>query len=499
MIAEDKRIRLYAVAILAFGFLIRLIGLSASVADDHSWNQVSAATVVRHFVEDGIDFFHPRWDVLERLEPGPRIEAEEAPIYHTIVATITSNPDKVPQRARLVTILFGTLAALYLFLLVKRKTDEQTALFALLFYYLAPYPIFFFRTIMSDPAMLFAMIAALYHFDKYLEEEEVGQLLLAAGFTALAGLFKPFALQIGVPIFILAAMKFRWRLFVKPALWFYAIVALAFPLAWIAWAAHIGSLGNVTDVASGKPPKLFGALSLLIDGAWYYRMQWRLFDRMMTPIVSGLMLAAIVLKDARPKTRFFWIWLTGVAVFFLMIRSGNMEHNYYQLPAAAPFAAIAAIGFVSLRSHLAEKWRKPATAVIVVGFLIVSAIYALPHYKHDRSSEIAGRLAGDVTQPGQRLLVVDPGVTRKNQVIWAAHREGWHFQSLNPEQLQEYKRLGAAAVVIVVEPQQKSRVEPLIEHLMQHGDLAVRKTGPFGKNGKSHDILIFQLGSGKSE
>ena len=143
-------------------------------------------------------------------------------------------------------------------------------------------------------------------FDIPYKTERIKDVLLAGAFTALAGLFKPFALHVGVPILILAAMKYRWRLFLKPSLYLYAVVAIVPPLLWIAWAASIGSLGGVTDgKAVTETPKIWGAWSLLWDGAWYYRLQWRLFDRMMTPVVSVLMLAALVVRDARKQTAFF--------------------------------------------------------------------------------------------------------------------------------------------------------------------------------------------------
>lgn len=481
-------------AILLLGAALRLIGLTAPVADDQSWNQVSTATVIRHFVEDGLDFFHPRWDVLERGDPGPRIEAEEAPIYHLPAVALAHLFGAIAPAARLVSIAFGTLAGLYLFFLMRRKTDELTALVAVVFFTLAPYPFFFFRTIMSDSAMVFAIVAALYYFDRYCESEKAADLLLAGVMTALAGLFKPFALHVGVPILIMAARRFGWGMFARPGLYLYALVALAPPLMWVAWAAKIGTLGGVTDdKAVAAAPHLWGRLSLLWDPTWYYRLQWRLFDRMATPVVTAGVLAAVIFKDARKKTGFFFLWLAGVAVYIGLVRSGNEGHNYYQLPAAAPFAALAAIGLVGALDRLPERLFTKVLAAVMALFAVLAFVYVLPHYAQDLSGEKAGHLAARFTAPGDKILVMDPGVTRKNQVIWAAHREGWHFQNLKPGLLPEYKELGATAVVLVLEPTQMEKSAALRAHLAAHNELLATRTGPFGKRGMTHTIWVYRL------
>ena len=480
--------------ILLFGVALRLFGVNAPIADDQSWNQVSAATVIRQFVENGIDFFHPQWDVLHRGSALPRIEAEEAPIYHVLSAIPAKVFGFIPLFARLVSIAFGTLAGLYLFLLVRRKTDDSTALAATFFFVLAPYPLYFFRAIMSESAMVFAMIAALYHFDRYCDTETFGQVMAAALFTCLAGLFKPFALHIGVPILIMALVRFRWRILTRPALYLYVVIALAPPLAWVAWAAKIGTLGGVTyDGAVASAPHLWGKWSLLWDPSWYYRLQWRQLDRMATPVVPLLVLAAVILPDARKKAPLFLWWLAGVAVYIGLVRQGNFIHNYYQLPAAAPFAALAATGLFGIAKKLSAKNGRRLVGTLMAVFFVVSLIYALPHFRLDLSSDQAGKLAAQYTAPGEKLLVMDPGATRKNQVLWAAHRQGWHFQNLKVAHVKEYKELGAAVVVLVLEPSQIKKAAEVRQFLAAESDFLVVKSGALGKRGEHHEIRLYRL------
>lgn len=484
------------ILILMMGLFVRLVNITDPIADSQSWNQCSAATVIRHFVKDGIDFFHPRWDLLFSDMNGPRIEAEEAPIYHTIVALLVRTGGSIPVSGRLVSIFFGTLAGLYFFLLAKRKTDSTTALVGTTFFVFAPFTFYFFRTVMSDAAMIFGIVASLYYFDRFCETERWKDVLLAGVFTALAGLFKPFALHVGLPILILALLRFRWRIFRMPTIYVYAFIALAFPLLWVAWAAKIGTLGGVTR-GEGiiSAPHLWGRWSLLWDPSWYFRMQWRLFDQMATPVVSVLALPAILFKSIRKKAGFYFIWLAGVIFYILLVRSGNMEHDYYQLPAVGPFAGLAAIGLVETARFISKRHQQKIIVAFIIIFLPLSVIYVKSHYNLDMSSEIAGRMANEHTSAKERILAVDVGATRKNQVIFASEREGWYFKRLDAESIERYRERGAAAAVLVLERDQLTKAAPYIEYLETHYKLVDKTEGDFNQRGskKFHRILVYRL------
>lgn len=491
--ATEKKLLLL---ILLMGLFVRLVNITDPIADSQSWNQSSAATVIRHLAKDGVDFFHPRWDLLQHDTVGPRIEAEEAPIYHTIVALLIRSGGSIPVSGRLISILFGTLASLYFYRLIRKITDATTALVGTTFFVFAPYSFYFFRTVMSDPAMIFGIVAALFYFDRFCETEKWEDILLAGLCTSLAGLFKPFALHVGFPILILALLRFKWRLFLMPKLYIYAVISLAPTLLWVAWAAKIGTLGGVTEGQSViSAPHLWGPWSMLLDPSWYFRMQWRLFDQMATPIVSLLALTAFISKNARTKARIFFIWLSGIVFYLVLVRSGNMQHDYYQLPAVGPFAGLAAVGLVETARLVSKRHAQKIIAFLVTAFLILSVVYVRAHYNLDMSSEIAGQIARENTVAGERILVMDIGSTRRNQVIFASEREGWYFRRLKPDNIEHFRTKGAAAAVLVLERNQIALAAPAIEYLNEHYKLVGLKEGDFNQRGskKYHKILVYRL------
>jgi len=476
---------------LAVGFLVRLWHLTAPIADDQSWNQISTATVIRHFVEDGVDPLHPQWDLL-RNGPAParRIEAEEAPLYHLAVVFFSRFLGPYESIARLLSIAASLLGAIFLFRLARRLSDGPAALFTAVFFLFAPFSWYFGRTIMSDAWMLAALIVAVERFEVWLRCECKIALLSSVAAVAMAGLLKPFALHIGVTLALwqIAAKGPRslrdWRLLAA------ALIALAPPLAWVWWAARVGSLGNV--VHSGETvftaKNLWGPLGLLWSGHFWFKLQARLFDQMATPFVAVFALLGLWFADARKQAPPALFWLAGFLFYVLLVRDGNQMHNYYQLPALPAFALLAALGLSALSRRIQGKW----IALLLMGFLLVSTLYVRSHFRLDLSSVRAGEIARQFSKPDDLIAVLDPGATRKNQVIYAAHRRGWHANSLRPGDLEERRDWGARWLVVCLAEKDVNEHSDWLALAAQWKKVA-EESGPYGPRGEIHQIAVYDL------
>ncbi len=477
--------------VLALGFVVRLWHLTAPIADEHSWNQTSTATVIRHYVEDGIDLLHPEWDIL-RAGPPPerRIEPEEAPLYHAAVALLARVFGPFEPLARLLSIAASLLGALFLFRLTQRLSDGPAALFAAVFYLFAPFGWYFGRTIMSDSWMLAMLIIAVERFDQWLREGSLHALFAAALAIALAGLFKPFALHIGIALALWQISARGWRSLLDWRLATAAPVAVLPPLAWVWWAAHVGSLGNVVHAGESvfTTKNLWGPLSLLWSGHFWFKLQARLFDQMATPLVTAFAVLSLWFAEARRQARPALFWLAGFLFYVALVRDGNQMHNYYQLPALPAFALLAALGLSALSRRIQGKW----IALLLFAFLLMSALYVRSHFRLDLSSTRAGQIARLYSMPNDLVLVLDPGVDRKNQVIYTAHRRGWNTWSLKPGMIEQYRGWGAHWLVVVLDDQQR-QAHP--EWLVYAGRWRriTEENGDFGRRGGPHTIALFDL------
>lgn len=494
-INEDRRLALYLLAmLLLISLLSRLPNLTAPIADAHSWNQCSAASVIRNFHEKGIDLLNPEWNHLKKNSAARRIGAEELPLYHALIALLWNRTGEQESVARLVTIIISLIGSVYLFLLASSIGSNRLGLLAVFFYSFAPLNWFFGRAIMSDAAMLTATIAALHHFNRWIQTNTEPDFIWAAFWLALAGLLKPFALLAGVPILGLWLFKDGLRLFLKPQAYIFGLIVLVPTFAWLTHALNVGDLGGVTKNAGlADTDKIWGPIERLWDPKFYFRLQWRLFDRAITPIASLLAgLGLIAMRGSIARLPRFW--LLGVVVYILLIRNGNYVHNYYQLPFVPVAALLAAMGFNwGLTRYYSKPAGKIAAFIVLAGFLVLSLIYVRSDFSQDLSSVKAGRLLEKVSTADDLVYILDPGSTRKNQAIYYSHRRGWHTNHCRPSRIEDYRKLGAAYFMTVLEKHQVTTNQQCLDQLKQTYNLLVDEKDDEDSSVVKHTYLIFDL------
>ena len=482
--------------VLAASVIIRLPYLTAPIEDRHSWNQCSAATVIRNLAERDFNPFRTQWDV---LDPGPardNVEAEEAPIYHVAAALLYRAFGVSHAWPRLLSILAMLTGSFFLFRLATRLYDEQAALAAVVFWNFAPFPWFFGRTIMSDPWMVACVIAAADLWHRWLDSDRPRDLYLAGLATCLAALFKVFALYLGVLFLATGLARHRARFFTNARTWIFGALCAFLPVAWIVYAAGIGSLGNATEGAGQivGSTKLWGSAELLTSGRFWMTLQSRLFDRAMTPVVTALAVVALAGRDTRARSGYVLWWIAATGVFALVMGEGHFLHNYYQLPFTPPLAVLAGAGFAALLRRFDATERRLAVGVATIAvFLTVSTLYVRNEYRTDPSSTRAGELAREVTPEDALLLVLDPGSTRKNQVIYHAHRRGWFLRRMSPDDIERHRAWGATFAVTCLSDDQLGRAADALAYL----DARYRRvrTGRAFGDGREHQIRIYDLRS----
>jgi len=477
----------WLILLLASAFGLRLLFLFHPPADDASWNQCTEASIVRHFIETKPNPFDTQWELLRPESSEPYVEIEEFPLYHLFSWAVARMTGGVIVGCRLVSIIFAVLGGLGLYLLIARRAGALAGLFAAFFFEFSPLMFFFGRAIGSDVLSLTFAIGALVFADEYRVTGKSRFIWLAAMLAMAAGLTKAFSLHIMIPLIYLLALRDGMKPDRKKIV--VTAVALVPSILWYSYAAIRGNLANFDVLGLTNKGHLWGPISMLWNSEFWFRIQWRIFDRGLTPIVSALALLSLFWSKSRKYLGLSFWWLIGVFIYIVMVRDGNFKHNYYQLPAIAPFAGMAGIGLAVLISK-GSKYRYIAFGFILA-FLIISPVYIASHYKMDLSSFKAGWIASTISHRDERLLVLDPGQTRKTQVLFAAHRYGWHFSHITRSQVEFYRKLGARHLVAVLEPGQEMEENEVLRELFHAFRLLVdmKVTSPE----KTHRILIFDL------
>lgn len=464
----------YAIAaLLALSALLKLYHLTAPAVDWHSWNQITNLAQARYIFREGWSaFFFPRIDLYSSLDPGSDRTFQEMPLLHLMMAAgyhlIGGEAEWV---GRVLNIAFSALGGVYLYRLCQTALSARAASLAVAVYAFSPMNLFYHRTIKSDVPFTVFMVVALYYFVCWLDQSRFRDGLLSGASLALAALFKPYALYMGVVFFYLILRRQGWHGVFTPAHIAIGVLCAAPPMAWIAF----GWIASPIEPTQGEnlvtTSRLLGPLSLLWTGEYYDRLQVRVSDTVLTPVL-GLMLYVILGvaiyrgaqmvrgKNTASSPRFpdWWTgWMLGVAAYLLIVRHGNYQHDYYQMPLLPPLAVGAALGFDWTWERLAWRPRWGALTAwqwLMLALLALSFLYGLvrTYHRHalDMDSYRAGRAVAALRGESDKTLTFDQGGMRFNQMLYYTGGKGWRIREPieRPEQLRPFVERGARFIAI---------------------------------------------------
>lgn len=370
-----KQERWVLLAIVVLAFVVRLYHLTSPVADWHSFRQADTASVTREYVKHGIDLLHPKYQDLGNIQSGIEnvdgYRMVEFPIINAVTAFVVKyfHLPLVPT-SRLVSIFLslGTLLSLYVF--VRDLSGRRVARASVLVFAVLPYSVFYSRSIMPEPAMLFTSTLALMSFYKWLKNKTVLWYLVSLVSLACAFLLKPF---VGFLLPVWAVLSYQVlgrRMVLNPWLWLYGIFSAIPFLWWRQWIAQYPSGIPASDW-------LFNSNGIRLRPAWF---RWLFWERFTILFLGYVGLIALPFNLLRRKSD-FWVyaaWWVGILAYLVVIATGNVQHDYYQ-NLALPIVCISlGRGLVLLIEWLHKKFNlHPQTSFsLAAGILIVTVFLA---------------------------------------------------------------------------------------------------------------------------
>lgn len=367
-----RRIGLFALfLIILLSFLVRLYRIDNPIADWHSWRQADTASVARNFVKSGFNFFKPQVDNFlvtnERGLANPeRLFYVEPPFYQSIVFLLYRMLGVHEYLARLVSVFFSTATLILIFLLTSKYFDRTIALFASFFFAFMPYSIFYGRVILPEPMMLFASVGSLYFVSEWLDKEKLRFLLLGSFFTALSFLLKAYTLVLLLPITYLLWQKYGFHFFRNRKVLVFLLVSI-FPL--LLWRFFI----SLHPEGIPSSTWLFNGGNLRFTGAFFH---WIFAERLGKLILAyggiGLFAIGVVLRPHKKEGWLFHVWLLAIITYFFILATGNVTHDYYQVP----FLPVAVI-FLAKGAVLLLRGTREVSKLVSWPFLLVSVLAML--------------------------------------------------------------------------------------------------------------------------
>jgi len=347
-------------------FLLRLYKIDRPLADWHSWRQADTAAVGRNFVKEEFNLLIPKFDDMSKqangLDNPNRYRFVEFPIYNAIIAVIWKITSVQTLYARLTTVLFTLFSTLFLYLIVRKFSSILTAALSAFFFASIPYNIFYSSSILPGPFMVFSILGLYFFFIKFLENESTIFLILSVLFANLALLSWPIAIFFFLPVIYLAFEKFKLNIFKNFKLWVFTISSILPFFAWRIW---------ILNFPQGIPNWRFviNEDNIRFKGAFF---RWIFAERLGNLILAfggvPLFILGVVLKQGKEKLFYYSILASGM-LYVIVFASGNVRHDYYQVPLVPALSILMAKGteiLVSRRSSIFNKY----TSIIITIFLI---------------------------------------------------------------------------------------------------------------------------------
>ncbi len=456
-----KKIELFLLfALLLAGFLLRLYKFDGPVADWHSWRQADTSAVSRNFTQNGFDILHPRFDDLSNVPSGIYDNPEgyrfvEFPIYNVLQAGFFKllGIFTVEGWGRLVTIFFSLISSVFLYLIVKKRSDLLSALMTTFFFLFLPFNIFYSRTILPDPMMVTFILGSIYFFDLWINEDLRStpikselriydlRFLTALAFTIAAFLIKPFAVFFMLPMLYLVFEKFGIDFFKKWQLWVFALLSILPFGLWRLW---------MSQYPSGIPQSLwlFNGSNIRFKGAFFH---WIFAKRIGELILGtwGITIFVLGFLVANKKNfLYFFSFILSSLVYLTVVATGNVQHSYYQIPIIPSIAIFLGIGSAYLLNppkELVSKFKTiPVFAVCVLFMFSFSWFLVRDYYNiNNPSIIIAGEAVDKLTPKNAKVLANYNGDT---SFLYQTKRKGWaSFEKPLPEMI----NMGADFLVLL--------------------------------------------------
>jgi 4-amino-4-deoxy-L-arabinose transferase-like glycosyltransferase len=289
------------------------------------------------------------------------------------------------------------LALVFFYLLARHLLADKAALVAIAFFVTSPLYIRYSAAFMPDATTICFFIAALYFFQRWLDNQRLSALLIASACAAVAIMVKATSIQIGLVFAILALERYGLLILKRWEIWLAGAIAVIPGALWYAHARNLYLVyGNTFGILSGGDSK-FGNLEYWLSPSFYWQLakietKWVFGGLAVLVFCVGLVVA---LKNRRLRLVVIGTLVVGI-YYVALARYTAVEWGLQYHIFALPFAALAVgLGFDWLAGHT-----RPVVWTAISLFLIVSTL-AWSGYQYWRLFRPAD---SDVYQHNLKLL-----------------------------------------------------------------------------------------------
>lgn len=332
---------------LLLGFSLHRKEMNSFPQYIHAWAQSDYYALSRGFIDNGMDFFHPKTftinpqfsDSFQTADKNGNTSAD-FPVNPYIVATLMKVFDtENPWVYRSYTLIYSIVGLYFLFLLIKALDgNDIKAFFTVLLVWFSPVYLYYQDGFLPTIPAISNTIIAYYFYVKYIKEQKFNYFKYSLFFVTLATLIRtPFAIYLiaisGQEILkMLIHKKWKAKQFIAIVLSFSAVIG------YFLYNTYLRSIyGSIFLGKPLTPENLTIAKEILLKSLdnwkYHYLTKWHYLSAFIGGLLAVIQFLRTKKIDTVHKELFLQMGIVAIGVIsysYLMLKQFR-EHDYYFL------------------------------------------------------------------------------------------------------------------------------------------------------------------------
>jgi hypothetical protein len=433
------------------------------VADWHSFRQADTASVTREYVKDGIDLLRPRYQDLSNIQSGKdNLEGYrmvEFPFINAVTAAIVlATGAPLVLTSRFVSVFFSLGSLLSMYGLVTRISGRRLGLLSAGVFAFLPYSVYYSRAILPEAGFLFFLLFGLVSFKYWLDGGGIKWYVFSVVSLALAFLLKPFAVFMGPVFAILAIQTYGFTIWKQWPLALYGLTVVTPLYFWREW---------IQQFPTGIPASdwLYNSNQIRFRPAWFRWLFWERIGKLMSGYV-GLGLMGLNVFNRTSDVWVYGSWWAGMLVYFSVIATGNVQHDYYQVM-VTPIVCISLARGSLFAYDMLKKRLSPRAALAIVGTLWVILFFAAwqqvkGYFNVNHWEYVEAGQAVDRTVPADAKVIAP--AFGDTHFLFQTNRTGWPIGF----EIEDKISKGATHYVTTSDDDEARRLKATYKTLLEH-------------------------------
>jgi len=307
-----------------------------------------------------------------------------------------------------------------IFFLTKLILGKKIAHLAAFFFAVIPYSVFYSRTTLPEPTMLFFSTFSLLTFKLYITKRKYSYYFLSLLSLALAFLLKPFVVFL-LPVYLQMATKEKGlKALLDFKRYLFGILSIIPLLLWRQWILNFPAGIPVSDW-------LFNSNGIRFRPAWFRWLGYERITKLILGFTGIIFLPISFFKALKKKELFIPSWWLSIGLYFSVIATGNVQHDYYQILATPIIAITLAHGVIILDKYLSKKFNALVSlgiiCALISSMLFLSYNQVKGYFNINHPEYYIAGLAADRLLP-KNALVIAPEFG-DTAFLFQTHRSGW--------------------------------------------------------------------------